>query len=45
VHQAYRTMAAREPERFAVIDGAQTIEQVEAAVWAAVAPLLVESRR
>jgi dTMP kinase len=43
VRQAYLEMAAREPLRFRIIDGGGTVEEVAAAVWQAVCPLLGNS--
>ncbi len=40
VREAYLTMAAREPDRFRVIDGRSDVETVAAAVWSAVCPAL-----
>ena len=39
VREAYLHMAAREPERFRVIDGRGAVDAVAAAVWAAIRPL------
>jgi len=39
VRDAYLQMAAREPERFRVIDGRGAVDAVAAAVWAAIRPL------
>jgi len=35
VCQGYRDLAGREPDRFIVIDGAQTIEAIETQIWSA----------
>jgi dTMP kinase len=40
VRQAYLEMAAREPLRFRVVDGGGTVDEVSAAVWRAVCPLI-----
>lgn len=40
VRQGYLTLAAREPGRFRLIDGSGRPEEVAAAVWRAVAPVL-----
>jgi dTMP kinase len=39
VREAYLYMAAREPERFRVIDGRGAVESIAAAVWDAIRPL------
>jgi dTMP kinase len=38
VYQAYHALAAREPERFRVIDGRAGVEPIAAEIWRAVAP-------
>jgi dTMP kinase len=43
VRDAYRTMAAREPQRFRMIDGRADVETVARAVWDAVRPLVSQS--
>lgn len=40
VREAYRQLAASEPERFRVIDGRGSVETVAEAVWAAIEPRL-----
>jgi dTMP kinase len=37
VDRAYRELARSEPARFVVIDGAQSIEAVEQAIWSEIA--------
>ena len=44
VREGFLAQAAEEPERFVVIDGAGSIDEVEAQVWHVVAPI-VESYR
>jgi dTMP kinase len=38
VREAYLRMAANEPQRFRVIDGRGTVEEVEARIWEVVQP-------
>ncbi len=40
VREGYLRMAAREPRRFRVVDGRGSVEQVAAAVWEQVSPLV-----
>jgi dTMP kinase len=43
VRAAYRAMAAREPQRFRLIDGRADVETVARAVWEAMRPLVSQS--
>jgi dTMP kinase len=40
VREGYRTLAAREPERFRVIDGRSEVEAIAAEIWEAVRPVV-----
>lgn len=44
VRGGFLEQAAQEPERFVVIDGAGTIDEVEAQVWSAVEPIVEQYR-
>jgi dTMP kinase len=44
VREGYRTLAAREPERWLVVDATQTAEAVLDAIWRRIEPLLETSR-
>jgi dTMP kinase len=44
VQEAYRKIAASEPERFRMVDGSGDPEQVAERVWAEVAPIVEENR-
>jgi len=43
VHEGYKLLAAREPERFRLIDGRHDLDTIEAEIWRAVQPLLSEA--
>jgi dTMP kinase len=38
VHEAYRTLAARESERVHVVDGRASMDEIEQVIWALVSP-------
>jgi len=44
VREGYRTLAAREPERWLAVDATQTAEAVLDAIWRRIEPLLETSR-
>ena len=44
VREAYLAMAAKEPQRFRVVDGRGDVESVAEAVWTAFAPSLEKLR-